>query len=185
MKLNKIALYREGRSISGQPLTPSFSNNTYLRSYVQTMHALNYYNPDETNGITPSQWANGYTIYAFDLPSNKDVSNKCLKANLSRHLRQELSHEKVLANTINVLIHAVTESVRHNAVERTRTAFYGVYPIDNLHKFMPTYPSSSSLIPIHTIYQAHTGNVSLLIRIDGLKFFILLLSRLMICYCGG
>ena len=109
--LNKIALYREGRSIPGQPLTPNFNKNTYLRSYVQTMRALNYYNTDDTNGITPSQWANGYTIYAFDLTSNKDVSTNCLQANLSRNLRLELSFEKALASTINVLIYAVTDSM--------------------------------------------------------------------------
>ena len=40
--LNKIALYREGRSIPCQPLTPNFDKKAYLRSYIQTMNALNY-----------------------------------------------------------------------------------------------------------------------------------------------
>ena len=72
--LKKIALYREVRSIPGQLLTPNFNNNTYIQSYVQTMRTLNYYNADDTNGIVPSQWTNGYNFYAFDLTFNKDVS---------------------------------------------------------------------------------------------------------------
>ena len=92
-------------------MTLNFSNKAYLRSYVETMRALNYYNTDDTNGFTPQEWANGYTIYSFDLISNKDVSTSCLQANLSKNLRLELSFEKALPSTINVLIYAVTESM--------------------------------------------------------------------------
>lgn len=108
--LNKIALYREGRSVPGQPLTPDFSKKQYLRSYNTTMRAFNYYNTDDTNGLTPFEWANGYTIYAFDLTGDKDVSTDCIQANLARNLRLELSFSKVLASTINVLIYAVVNS---------------------------------------------------------------------------
>lgn len=108
--LNKIALYREGRSVPGQPLTPDFTNSQYLQSYNLTMRAFDYYNTDDTNGLTPFDWANGYTIYAFDLTGDKDVSTNCVQANLSRNLRLELSFAKDLPTTINVLIYAVINS---------------------------------------------------------------------------
>lgn len=108
--LNKIALYREGRSIPAQPLSPDFDKKLYMRSYVHNMRAFNYYNTDETNGLTPAEWANGFTFYAFDLTADKDVSTHCLQGNLARNLRLELSFSKDLADTINVLIYAVTDS---------------------------------------------------------------------------
>jgi len=108
--LNKIALYREGRSVPGQPITPDFTNKQYLRSYNLTMRSFDYYNTDDTNGLTPFEWANGYTIYAFDLTGDKDVSTDCVQANLSRNLRLELSFANDLPTTINVLIYAVINS---------------------------------------------------------------------------
>ena len=108
--LNKIALYREGRSVPGQPFTPNFSDNLYLRSYLQTMESLKYFNTDDTNGLTPQEWAQGYTIYVFDLTAEKDVATNYVQANLSRNLRLELSFAKTFAKTINVLIYALTDS---------------------------------------------------------------------------
>ena len=108
--LSKIALYREGRSIPGQPMTPDFTNGNYARSYIQSMNTFHYYNSDQTNGLTPFQWANGYTFYAFDLTADKDIATHCLQGNLSRNLRLELTFSKDLPSTINVLIYAVTDS---------------------------------------------------------------------------
>lgn len=108
--LNKLALYREGRSIPGQPFQPDFTNSIYLRDYIHTMRAFDYYNSDQTNGLQPSEWANDFTVYAFDLTADKDVSTHCLQGNLARNLRLELNFKKNLDATINVLIYAVTDS---------------------------------------------------------------------------
>ena len=67
--LNKIALCRQGRNIPDQLLTPNFTKDTYLRNYVQTTRATNYYNIHDRNSIITLQWASGYTIYAFGLTS--------------------------------------------------------------------------------------------------------------------
>lgn len=108
--LNKFALYRDGRSIPGQPFQPDFTNKHYLRSYLQTMRAFNYWDTDDTNGLTPSEWAGGYTIYAFDLTPDKEVSSSCLHANVGNNLRLELNFTAALPRTINVLIYAITDS---------------------------------------------------------------------------
>ena len=108
--LNKLALYREGRSIPGHPFQPDFAKSIYLRDYIHTMRAFDYYNTDQTNGLTPEEWANGYTVYAFDLTADKDVSTSCLQGNLAKNLRLELNFSKNLAKTINVIIYAVTDS---------------------------------------------------------------------------
>ena len=108
--LNKFALFRDGRCIPGHPFEPDFTNNLYLRSYVHTMRAFNYSNSDDTNGLTPQEWGNGYTIYAFDLTPDREVSSACLHANVGNNLRLELNFAKALPNTINVLIYAISDS---------------------------------------------------------------------------
>ena len=75
------------------------------------MRALNYYNTDDTNGLTPTQWANGYTMYAFDMTPDKDVTVDCRQANLAKNLRLDLTFDSALKNTINVLIYVLTDSM--------------------------------------------------------------------------
>ena len=53
LNLNKIVLYGGERCILGQPMESWFRDRQYLRSYIKTKRALNYYNTDDTNGLTP------------------------------------------------------------------------------------------------------------------------------------
>ena len=108
--LNKIALYREGRSIPGRHFTPNFKDGHYCRSYMNTMRTLNYFNTDDTNGLTPHEWAKGYTIYAYDLTADNDVSANYRQGIITKNLRLELSFSSQLASTINVLLYAVYDS---------------------------------------------------------------------------
>ena len=105
-KLNKIALYRDGISIPGRPFTPDFENGFYVRSYLHTMRTMNYYNSDDTNGLTPLMFGNGYTIYAYDLTPEKDVSASYNQGIVSKNLRLELFFKDTLPSTINVLLYA-------------------------------------------------------------------------------
>ena len=108
--LNKIALYKDGRSTPGRPLTPDFDKDMYLRDYLMTMRAFNYPNSDDTNGFTPQMFANGFTIYAYDLTSTRDVSSALQQPSMSKNLRLELYFEKDLPSTVNVLLYAVSDS---------------------------------------------------------------------------
>ena len=105
-KLNKIALYRDGTSIPGRPLTPDFENEKYIRSYLQTMRTMNFYNSDDTNGLTPKMFGNGYTIYAYDLTPEKDITATHNQGIVSKNLRLELFFKDSLPNTVNVLLFA-------------------------------------------------------------------------------
>ena len=114
--LRKIALYRDGVSIPGRPFTPDFANGKYLRSYLNTIRTMNYYNSDDTNGLTPKMFANGYTIYAYDLTPEKDITASYNQGIMSKNLRLELFFNKPLSTTINVLLFASYDS----AVEITQ-----------------------------------------------------------------
>lgn len=115
-KLNKIALYRDGASIPGRPFTPDFEKGKILRSYLHTMRTMNYYNNDDTNGLTPKMFGSGYTIYAYDLTPEKDITASYNQGIVSKNLRLELFFKDPLPNTVNVLLFASYNS----AVEITQ-----------------------------------------------------------------
>ena len=108
--LDKLALSRDGKNIPGSAFQPDFTNKHYMRSYLQTMRTFNYWNTDDTNGLTSAEWANGYLIYAFDLTPDKELASACLHGNIGNNLRLELNFGTALPNTINILIYAVTDS---------------------------------------------------------------------------
>ena len=115
-KLSKIALYRDGASIPGRPFTPDFENGQYIRSYLHTIRTMNYYNSDDTNGMTPKMFGNRYTIYAYDLTPEKNIAADYNQGIVSKNLRLELYFKDTLPNTINVLLFASYNS----AVEVTQ-----------------------------------------------------------------
>ena len=108
--LNKIALYREGSSIPGLPFEPNFKEGRYLQDYMNTVSVFKYNNSDETNGLTPFEFANGYTIYAFDLTADNEAGAEHRQIIKSHDLRLELSFENALKQSINVVMYCVYDS---------------------------------------------------------------------------
>jgi len=108
--LNKLALYCGGRCVPGVPFEPDFDTKFYLRDYMNTMEAFNYWNTDDSNGLTPEEWGDGYTIYAFDLTPDSEASSDCLHAHVGNNFRLELNFKKPLPNTVNVLIYSIADS---------------------------------------------------------------------------
>ena len=108
--LSKFALYRDGVSVPGQAFTPDFDNGLVLRSYMQTMRTFNYYNTDDTNGLTMKDFVNGYTIYAFDLTADREMTAGHRQPITSKNLRLELIFKKATPCTVNVLMCAYYDS---------------------------------------------------------------------------
>ena len=117
--LNEIALYRNGLGVPGRPFTPDFSagSDEYLRSYVNTMQTMGYFNTDDTDGLTYEDFAGGYMIYAFDLTADNNVSAPYRQTLSMSNLRIDLKFKSNLAKTINLLLYAVFDST----VEITQT----------------------------------------------------------------
>ena len=55
--VNFLALYVDGQQVPAKPLQPRFGDGNYVRSMFQ----------DEGNDLTRFDFANGYTLYTFDL----------------------------------------------------------------------------------------------------------------------
>ena len=98
-------------SVPGQAFTPDFDDNKFFRSYVHTMKTFNYFNSDESNGLKPEEFANGYTIHAFDLTADKSLNAEHRQALTSKNLRLELFFKKDTPSTLNVLLYAVYDSM--------------------------------------------------------------------------
>lgn len=108
--LNKIGVYRDGEMTLGQTFTPDFDKDCFLRSYVNTMTALNLFNTDDSNGMTIEHFKNGYNLYVFDLTPDGNAHATYRSVKSSSSLRLELGFEKVLTQTVNVVIFAVFDS---------------------------------------------------------------------------
>ena len=117
--LSEIVLYRNGIGVPGRPFTPDFTTGTeeYLRSYINTMQTMGYFNTDDTNGLTYEEFGGGYTIFAFDLTADNNVSAPYRQALSFANLRLDLKFKANLAKTINLLLYAVFDST----VEITQT----------------------------------------------------------------
>lgn len=121
--LNSIALFRDGESTPGRPFTPDFTNGLYARSYANAMQTFHYFNSDDTNGLTYDEYGNGYTLYAYDLTPDNDISSTHRHAISTNNLRLELNFKKNLAKTINVLLYAVFDS--HIEITKLRDVLTG------------------------------------------------------------
>ena len=75
--LNKIALFRDAVRITDQPCTPDLDNGLILRNYMQNIRTFIFYYNEDTNNITPKEFAHGYAIYAIDRFDCRQGSKCC------------------------------------------------------------------------------------------------------------
>ena len=108
--LCEIALRVNGDSHPGPPYKPDFSSYQFVRSYADFMNVFGFYNTDDTNGLTLKEFKSGYTIYAFDMTADSDISAPYRQANVPHNIRLDLQFKTTLPETINVLIYAVFDS---------------------------------------------------------------------------
>ena len=108
--INKIGLYRDGELVPGQIFTPDFTKDHYLRSYVNTMSCLNYFNTDDSNGMTLEHFEKGYTLFAFDLTPDAECNAPYRSIHFNSSLRLELNFSKGHKLPITVMLFAVFDS---------------------------------------------------------------------------
>lgn len=108
--LNRIGLYRDGELVPGQLFTPDYKKDFYMHAYNNTMSTLNFFNSDDSNGMTIEHFLNGYNLYAFDL--TPDNTNQGPHRHLIKtgSLRLEISFADPLAQPITVMLFAVLDS---------------------------------------------------------------------------
>ena len=108
--LKKIALYRDGEMTAAQTFSPDYDRGFFMRAYNNTMDTLNYFNTDDSNGMTMEHFLKGYNLYAFDL--TPDASNQGLHRHLIKtaSLRLEMNFSKPLPKPITVVLFSVIDA---------------------------------------------------------------------------
>ncbi len=107
--LSLMALYKDGESVPGRPYTPKFKKKTCSREYVALHQALELYNVDESRNITLDDFLNGFTLMAFNLSPDMEISGPA-QTMRDGNLRLEVRFTTALPDPINVVVLAVFDS---------------------------------------------------------------------------
>jgi len=65
--LRQLAVYLDGQQIGIKPIALDYANVQYVTSFMSLFNGTGKDNRDEGNDIDPQEYANGSTLYAFDL----------------------------------------------------------------------------------------------------------------------
>jgi hypothetical protein len=120
--LNEISVYVDGQQQHCvKPLHPDFANGQYISSYLSLFSGTGKINKDDGNNISREEYANGFTLYAFDLSPDLAEDDHF---NLTRQggLRLVLKFSQALAATVSVIAFAEFENVVE--IDRNRNVIY-------------------------------------------------------------
>ena len=65
--VKRIDLKRNGMPVPHNGYTPNFTNGQYQKDYMTFLEQLDCDSGDKCISLTPSEWATGYTLYAFKI----------------------------------------------------------------------------------------------------------------------
>jgi hypothetical protein len=106
--VRSYACFDGGKQFPMRAYTPDFSNNLYLREYMEFIKIIRQFNNDVRCGIDYNSYKTGYTILAIDLSAdNSDgyYSSGFVNQPKNGVLRIELEFANATTETINALIY--------------------------------------------------------------------------------
>lgn len=109
--LNKLVLMRNGQPFPGHIYEPNFADEHVMRSYVNSMMAMDYFNTDDTNGMSMQEFIHGSTIYAFDMTDDNLLTAPHRQVKKGETVKLQIAFEKALPSTINVLIFSLSDAM--------------------------------------------------------------------------
>ena len=65
--VNRVEMKKNGTPYPRNGYTPNWENGNYIKDYMKFQGQLGYDTGDKCVQLTPHQWANGYTLFAFKL----------------------------------------------------------------------------------------------------------------------
>jgi hypothetical protein len=107
---SEISIYLDGQQHAIKPLVMDFGNKLYVNAYMNMYSGTRKENQDEGNGIDREEFANGYSLYVFDL--TPDLSeNDSFNLIRSGGVRLGMKFRSALAKTITIVAFAEFENV--------------------------------------------------------------------------
>lgn len=112
--INYLSLYIDGTQIPSKPLQPKFTDSSpvFVDCYHSLFSGTGIHFLNEGNGISRSEYPNGYCLFAFDL--TPDMSAHCgTHWSLVRNgnVRIEVRFEKPLECTVNCIVYAEFDNI--------------------------------------------------------------------------
>ncbi len=75
-----------------------------MRAYMNMIQGLELFCRDDTNGITPKEFANGSTFFVYNVTPDLNYGGSCGQKFEQTNLRLDLKFGKSLPESINVII---------------------------------------------------------------------------------
>ena len=119
--LTQMSLYLDGQQQGIKPLATNFTDHQFIQAYLGLFTGTGKENRDEGNGISRSDFENGYALYAFDLSPDLGEDDHF---NLTRQggVRVDLKFGTALPNTVTVIAYAEFENVIE--IDRNRNVIF-------------------------------------------------------------
>ena len=105
--VNRIEMKHNCTSVPRGGYTPNFANGQYLKAYSTLLQELECDTGDKSISLTPSEWANGYTLYAFkitDIPIGSGTYGPRSKSTTGS-ARLEVSFAAPVSENIKVVVY--------------------------------------------------------------------------------
>ncbi|UYV80743.1 hypothetical protein LAZ67_19001576 [Cordylochernes scorpioides] len=111
--INYISLKIGQRVLPNRPLTPQFSEEEFYRSYVDLFTNMGRYLSSGELNITPEEFQNGLTLFAFDTTPDLCASYLHSSATQNSNISLEVKFSSALTSTINVILYSEFQSEIH------------------------------------------------------------------------
>ncbi|XP_053903605.1 uncharacterized protein F54H12.2-like [Malaclemys terrapin pileata] len=108
--INFVALYVDGEQIPTKPLQPDFEAGRCMREYMNLVQTAGKHMKDRSLLIDREEFAQGYTLFAFDLFPNQECADHYSLIK-TRNLRAEIRFGKALTVTVNMIVYGVFDNV--------------------------------------------------------------------------
>ena len=108
--LSYLSLYMGGRQYPSKPLTPNYTNDQFLRSYLTLFEGTGMLNDNKGHGIGRGSYKDGFALYAFDLTPDM-AEGPHIDPIKHGNIRLDLQFSAALAETVNVIIYAEYENL--------------------------------------------------------------------------
>jgi hypothetical protein len=119
--LNEVMVYLDGQQLGIKPLSSNFARGQYISAFTSLFNGTGKSNRDEGNDIDRSDFANGYTLYAFDL--SPDLSeNDHFNLACQGTVRLDLKFATALPHTVTVVAYAEFENIIE--IDRNRNVIF-------------------------------------------------------------
>ena len=106
----QMALYVNGEMFPTRPYQPDFANGRYIRDYLSIFKGNGILYSDKSVGINRHEYANGYTIWVFDL-SPDQVNMRSIAPHRTGNIRLEVKFAAPTTQTINIIVYAEYDSL--------------------------------------------------------------------------